>query len=145
MVVRLTLADVELVAHSLAEELMAWNEPIPPFNTRYPDKLESCLTTAFQTYDGRDLYPTLIEKAAILFYLMVKNHPFQNGNKRIAVTTLLVFLSRNDKWMAVDEQALYNFAIWVAESPPDLKDATVQGVTTFLKKKLVDEQRLSER
>mgnify|MGYP001577385624 CR=1 FL=1 len=134
MIERLDLPDIELVSHSLAEELMAWNEPIPPFRTRYPERLESCLQTAFQTYGGSDLYPSLIDKASILFYLMVKNHPFQNGNKRVAVTTLLVFLSRNKKWMAVDEQALYNFAVWVAESPPDLKDATMQGVTTFLKK-----------
>lgn len=137
MVERLTVTDIELVAHALAEELMTWNEPIPPFSTRHPDRLESCISTPFQTYDGVELYPSLIEKAALIFYLMIKSHPFQNGNKRIAVTALLVFLDWNGAWLTVDEQALYNFAVWVAGSPPDLKDATIQGIVTFLKNNIV--------
>jgi death on curing protein len=132
----LSLQDVELVAHALARELLAWNEPIPPFATRYPEKLESCLATIRQTFGGRDLYPTLVDKAAILFYLLIKDHPFQNGNKRMAVTTLLVFLYRNDKWLRVDTQALYNFSKWVASSPPELKDATVKGVTDFINRNI---------
>src|SRR3989338_10035720 len=134
----LTLRDVEFVAHALAEELLAWNEPIPPFRTRFPEKLESCLATISQSFDGKELYPTLTEKTAILFYLMVKNHPFQNGNKRIAVTTALVFLRRNGKWLKVDEQRLYNFAVWVAKSPPELKDSVVVGIGDFINKTMVD-------
>lgn len=138
MVRRLSIVDVRFLAHELAQRLMEWGEPIPPFETRYPEKLESCLKTPFTTYDNTELYPTLEEKASILFYLMVKNHPFQNGNKRVAVTTLLVFLSANGKWIKVDEQQLYSFAKWVAESLPTLKDATVNAVVDFLKKQIVN-------
>jgi death-on-curing protein len=53
---------------------------------------------------GKRLYPTLVATAAILFYLMIKNHPFQNGNKRIAITTLLTFLYNNNKWLRADIQ-----------------------------------------
>lgn len=73
----------------------------------------------------------------MLFYLMVKNHPFQNGNKRIAMTTLLAFFYKNKKWLKVDAVELYNFAIWVAQSPADLKDQVVEGIEHFFKKYLV--------
>ena len=67
------------------------------------------------------------------FYLMIKNHPFQNGNKRIAMTTLFVFLYKNKKWLKVDGQELYNFAVWVAGSPAKLKNEVVAGVEKFIK------------
>ena len=71
-------------------------------------------------------------KAAVLFYLMVKNHPFQNGNKRIAMTTLLVFLYLNKRWLKVDIQGFYNFTVWIASSPPKLKDETIKAVEKFI-------------
>ncbi len=91
----------------------------------------------FQQYASKQLYPGLLRKAATLFYLMIKNHPFQNGNKRIAMTTALYFLYVNGKWLRVDNQELYNFAKWVAESNPKLKDETVAAIETFFKSYLV--------
>ncbi|MBU6323625.1 MAG: type II toxin-antitoxin system death-on-curing family toxin [Patescibacteria group bacterium] len=135
---RPTLTDIEYVAHRLAKETLGWSEPIPDFSTRYTHALERTLEQPFQTYGGRQLYPTLLRKASILFYLMIKNHPFQNGNKRIAMTTLLYFLFINKKWVRVDNQELYNFAKWVAESNPKLKDATMSAIETFLKSYLED-------
>jgi len=132
----LSIEDIEHLAHSLAVELMEWNEPIPPFKTRYPEKLESCLNTVSQSFDGKPFYPSLEDKAAALFYLLVKNHPFQNGNKRIAVTSLLVFLQLNDKWLTVDAKRLYNFAKWVAESDPSLNTETIAATAAFIKKHL---------
>jgi len=137
MVKGLTIGEVQMIAHTLAKDWMEWNEPIPPFSTRFPSKLESCLAMPFQTVGRRDLYSGLTQKAAILFYLLVKNHPFQNGNKRIAVTSLLVFLHKNGKWLKVDNQELYNFAVWVAESPASVKDQTVEATQVFVKKYLV--------
>lgn len=130
----LTIPEVAWVAHRLATRWLEWDEPIPPFSTRFPDKLESCLLVPFQTFGRSYLYKGLIGKAAILFYLMIKNHPFQNGNKRIAVTTLLVFLRKNKKWLKVDTKEFYNFAVWVASSPPTVKKETVQAIEKFLKK-----------
>ncbi|MBU1557599.1 type II toxin-antitoxin system death-on-curing family toxin [Patescibacteria group bacterium] len=135
---RLTVADIEYVAHRLAQETMDWNEPIPDFSTRYTNSLESSIEQPFQTFGGKQLYPGLLKKASILFYLMVKNHPFKNGNKRIAMTTLLYFLMRNKKWVKVDNQEFYNFARWVAESNPRLKKDTVNAIETFLSDYLVD-------
>ena len=134
----ITVKEVEYIAFRLAKELLSFNEPIPDFSTRFPNILESCLSVPFQIFGGKSLYPTLASKAAILFYLMIKNRPFQNGNKRIAMTTLFVFLYKNKKWLKVDTQELYNFTVWVASSPPSVKDQTVKAIEKFLKDHLVN-------
>lgn len=136
-IAKITIAEVEYVAHFLAKKFLEWNEPIPNFGSRFPNILESCLATPFQTFRKRGLYKSFIEKAAILFYLMIKNHPFQNGNKRIAMTALFYFLYKNKKWLRVDNKELYNFAKWVAESNPKLKKETVKAIEKFLKTYLV--------
>jgi death-on-curing family protein len=135
---RITVNDVETIAHTLAKELLQWQEPIPDFGTRFPDRLEGCLAVPFYSFDNKVFYPTITGKAAVLFYAMVKNHPFQNGNKRIAMTTVLVFLFKNHKWLRVDNQELYNFAKWVAESNPRVKDATVSAIEKFISTYLID-------
>jgi len=134
----ITVKEVEYIAFRLAKEMLAFDEPIPDFSSRFPNILESCLATPFQSFAKKSLYPTLISKAAMLFYLLIKNHPFQNGNKRIAMTTLLVFLYRNGKWIRVDTQELYNFTVWVAQSPRTVKDETIKATEKFLKSHLVN-------
>ena len=129
---RIAISDVEYVAHRLARETMSWSEPIPDFSTRFTDALERCIEQPYQMFGGKHLYPGLIKKIAVLFYLMIKNHPFQNGNKRIAMATLLYFLYVNKKWIKVDNQELYNFAKWIAESNSKLKDATLNAIEVFL-------------
>jgi len=128
----LTIFEVENVAYRLARETLGWSEPIPDFSTRFNNALERCISQPYQMFGGKQLYPGLIKKASILFYLMIKNHPFQNGNKRIAMTTLFYFLYKNKKWLKVDNQEMYNFAKWVAESNPKLKEPTVNAIETFL-------------
>jgi len=134
---QIKLSEVEFIAHVLATKMLEFDEPIPDFGTRFTGVLESCLAAPFLRWQKRIVYKGLLGKSAVLFYLMVKNHPFQNGNKRIAMTTLLVFLHRNNKWLKVDNQELYNFAVWVAESPASLKDDVVSGIEKFLKQHLV--------
>lgn len=133
----ITISDVEYLAFRLAKEHLSFNEPIPDFSARYPNILESCILTPFQGFAGKSLYPSLVAKAAILFYLMIKNHPFQNGNKRVAITTLFMFLLDNKKWLKADKQELYNFTVWVAQSPPQAKDQVVEATENFIKRHLV--------
>lgn len=134
----LTIADVEYLAYRLAREHLTFEEPIPNFSTRFPNVLESCVVTPFQKFSRKSLYPGLVAKASILLYLMIKNHPFQNGNKRIAITTLLVFLHGNGKWLKADHQELYNLTMWVAQSPSDFKDQVVAAMKKFIRDHLVD-------
>ena len=133
----ITIQEVEYIAFKLARKKFSFDEPIPDFSTRFPNALESCLAVPFQRFSGKSLYPTLVSKAAMLFYLLIKNHPFLNGNKRIAMTTLFVFLYRNGKWLKVDTQELYNFTVWVAQSPRTVKEETVKATEKFLKRHLV--------
>lgn len=133
-----TLKEVEYIAFRLAREQLSYDEPIPDFSTRFPHILESCLAVPFQSFAKKPLYRGLLSKAAILFYLMIKNHPFANGNKRVAVTTLLVFLYKNGKWIKTSAQELYNFTVWVAQSPATVKDETLKAIEKFLKKCLTD-------
>jgi len=134
----ITVREIEYIAFRLARETLSFNEPIPDFSTRFANVLESCLHAPFQTFGGKSLYPTFISKAGALFYLMIKNHPFQNGNKRIAMTTLFVFLHKNKKWLKVNAQELYNFTVWVASSPRGVKEETVKAIEKFLKVHIVD-------
>jgi len=138
MIKSLSVVEIEYIAFRLARELMTYNEPIPDFVTRFPNILESCLAVPFQKFARRSPYKGIIGRAAILFYLMIKNHPFQNGNKRIAMTSLFVFLHKNKKWLRVDNKELYNFAVWVAESNPKLKNETTAATEKFIKTYLVD-------
>ena len=134
----LSIAEIEYAAHRFARETMEWNEPIPDFSSRFPNILESCLMTPFQKFGGKFLYKGMTARAATLFYLMIKNHPFKNGNKRIAMTALFYFLHKNKKWLKVDEQELYNFAKWIAESNPKLRKETVFAVEKFLKNYMIN-------
>ena len=133
----MTVQEVEFIAFRLAREHLSFDEPIADFSTRFANAFESCLVMPFMKFSGKSLYPSLTAKGSILFYLLIKNHPFQNGNKRIALTTLLVFLHRNGKWLKVDTQEFYNFTVWVAQSPAILKDEVVMAIEKFIKSHLV--------
>lgn len=143
MVKQITIETIKYIAHHLAQATMVWDEPIPEFETRFPNALESCIATPFQKFGKKYLYKGLAGKAAILFYLLIKNRPFQNGNKRIAVTTLLIFLYLNKKWLKSTESEMYILAKWVAESPPEAKDEVINYVEKFAKKRLVDYKQLN--
>ncbi len=136
MIKPVNLEMIKYIAHRLAQDTMAWDEPIPEFETRFPNALESSIAMPFQKFEKKVLYHGITGKAAVLFYLLIKNHPFRNGNKRIAVTALLVFLFINDKWLKADNTELYNFARWVAESPSEAKDEIINYIEKFIKKRL---------
>lgn len=119
---------------------MTFNEPIPDFSTRFPNILESCLATPFQSFSRRPLYKGLIAKASILFYLMLKNHPFQNGNKRIAITTMLVFLDLNGKWLNVNLDEFYELSVRISASRPSEYNNMVNSIKKFLRSHIVDKR-----
>src|ERR1700683_1759725 len=84
---------VETLCHALAKEIFdPKNDPISPFAKHNKALLESALSLPQAAFGGKEMYPTLADKAAILWYTLNKNHPFENGNKRISAMALLVFL-----------------------------------------------------
>jgi death-on-curing family protein len=135
---KITIREIEYISLRMASEMMDYNEPIPDFSTRFPNILESCLATPFMSFGTRDLYKTLVDKAAVLFYLMIKNHPFQNGNKRVAITTLIVFLTKNEKWLDAKNEDLYGFTVWIASSPARSKDEAIKAIEKFISSRMID-------
>jgi death-on-curing protein len=77
--------------------------------------LESAIDAPFQTFMGLELYPTLIEKAARLGYGLVANHPFVDGNKRIGVFSMLVFLDVNGYNVLVSDDELVKLTLKLAD------------------------------
>ena len=92
------------------------------------DGLQSLVATIYQSFAGQDLYPTLEEKAANLLYLVVKDHPFADGNTRSAAALFVEFLNRNaalrhvDGVARVSNNALAAMTLMVAMSSPREKD-----------------------
>jgi len=135
---KISITDVEFITLRLIKELAIYQEAIPDFSTRFLNILESCLLVPFQEFAKKPLYQGLVSQAAIIFYLMIKNHPFQNGNKRIALTSLLVFLYKNNKWLKVDNKKLYDFTMQVTASSSQSKKETIQTIEHFLESYLID-------
>ena len=77
--------------------------------------LESAVLGCTQTFGGEDIYPTIVEKAARMAYSLCKNHPFVDGNKRVAVTALLVILRINNIDVQFTQQELIVLGLGVAD------------------------------
>ena len=81
--------------------------------------LETALETPFQTFDGKDLNPALIQKDARLGYSLVSNHPFVDGNKRIGIHTMLVFLAVNGVEIECTQKELIDIGLSLADGTMD--------------------------
>lgn len=77
--------------------------------------LESAIESPFQSFDGNDLYPTLMQKAARLGYSLVSNHPFIDGNKRIGIHVMLTFLALNGVEIECTQQELTETGLSLAD------------------------------
>ena len=99
--------------------------------------LKSIIGSIYQSYDGRDLYPSIQEKAANFLYLIIKNHVFIDGNKRIAATLFIYFLEFygllyvDGEWV-IDNNTLVAITLLIAQSNPKEKDVLVDLVMNFL-------------
>lgn len=84
--------------------------------------LESAINQPMATFDGISLHPSLFDKAAAYLYYLCKNHPFLDGNKRVALASSLVFLDINGYEILDPNEILYNFVIGVAEGQYKLEE-----------------------
>lgn len=76
--------------------------------------LDSAISTPFQTFSGKDLYPTVLEKAVRLGFGLIRNHPFLDGNKRIGTHAMLVFLALNNVTLSYEDETLIKIILSVA-------------------------------
>lgn len=86
--------------------------------------LSSALNAPFQQFYNKDLFPTIQQKAARLGYGLIKNHAFVDGNKRIGVHTMLVFLEINGISLEYTQKELYTTVLDVASGKADVEDLT---------------------
>lgn len=101
------------------------------------DSFDSSINQIYQTFGGQDCYPTLEEKAAMLLYLITKNHSFSDGNKRIAASCFLYFLNKNNllyknNLPIIDNGTLFALTLLIAESKPEEMDIMKQIVVSVL-------------
>ena len=103
------------------------------------NSFSSSVNQIYQTFDGKELYPTLEEKAATLLYLITKNHSFSDGNKRIAASCFLYFLDKNgilykNNLPIIDSATLFALTLLIAESNPQEMETMKQVVLSVLNK-----------
>jgi death-on-curing family protein len=109
------------------------------FGQEIGTKFQSALGTIYQTFDKKELYATLTEKSANLFYLIIKDHPFTDGNKRIASLLFIYFLERNNFLRRengekkIDNGTIVALSLLIANSQPGEKDIMVKIITNLLK------------
>lgn len=110
------------------------------FANEKDDSFKSSIGQIYQTFGGEELYPSVEEKAAMLLYLVVKNHSFSDGNKRIAAMLFLWFLNNNRVLYAEDghkriaDNALVALTLMIAESRTEEKDVMVKVVVNLINK-----------
>ena len=108
------------------------------FGKEKDDSFKGSIGNIYQSFDGKELYPTLEEKAAHLLYFVTKNHSFYDGNKRIAATMFLYFLDRNGVLFMngrklIEDYTLVALTIMIAESRPDEMDMMITVIMNCLK------------
>lgn len=119
-------------------ELTKKGESTELFGQEYEGKFEAVIGNIYQTFDKRDLYPSIEEKSAHLLYFIIKDHPFVDGNKRIGAFLFIVFLAKNDYLYRkngekkINDNALTALALLIAESDPKQKVLMVRLVMHFL-------------
>ncbi len=111
------------------------------FGNEKDDSFKSSIGQIYQTFGGEELYPSVEEKAAMLLYLVTKNHSFSDGNKRIAATLFLWFLNNNgilyrkDGSKRLADNTLVALTLMIAESKTEEKDVMVKVVVNLINKK----------
>ena len=108
------------------------------FGNEKDDSFKSSIGQIYQTFGGEELYPSVEEKAAMLLYLVTKNHSFSDGNKRIAATLFLWFLNNNnvlyrkDGSKRIADNTLVALTLMIAESKTEAKDVMVKVVVNLI-------------
>jgi|CZCB01.1.fsa_nt_gi death-on-curing family protein len=130
--------DARQIIEKIKKELIDKKEASDIFGIDNNNKLEGIIKTIYQTFDGKELYQSLEEKSAHLLYFIIKDHPFVDGNKRIASFLFIYFLEKNEYLYKpsgekkINDNALTALALLIAISNPNEKDKLIKIITNLL-------------
>jgi len=130
------LITYEECKHIIGQTKDEFNSPL--FGKEKDDSFSSSIGQIYQTFGGKELYPSIEEKATMLLYLIVKNHSFIDGNKRIAAAVFLYFLNINgilyspDNTTLIDGNTLAAITLMIAESNPDEMETLKRIIVSIL-------------
>jgi prophage maintenance system killer protein len=136
-VYKITYQKCKSIIKSISIELVAKKEAGKLFGIEVNNKLKSIIGAIDQTFDGVNLYKSVEEKAANLLYLVIKDHPFSDGNKRIAAILFVYFLKMNNYLYKnhirkISNNALVSLALLVATSDPKDKKLLVNMIMSLI-------------
>ena len=127
------------IISELKDNLATKKEASDLFGNENNNKLESIVKNLYQTFGKKELYKNIEEKSANLLYLIIKDHPFTDGNKRIASFLFIYFLDKNNYLYKesgekkINDNALTALALLIAESDPKEKDQMIALITQLIK------------
>ena len=130
--------QAQIIIKEVKKELIAKKEASDLFGLESGDRFKGILSAIYQTFDGKELYPSLEEKAAHLLYFIIKDHPFTDGNKRIGSFLFIYFLDKNNYLYKdsgekkINDNALTALALLMAVSDPKEKDKLIKIITNLL-------------
>lgn len=122
----------------LKTDLKSKKEASDLFGNQRDKSFEGIIANLYQTFDGSELYPSIEDKASHLLYFIIKDHPFTDGNKRIAAFLFVLFLSNNGYLFKangerkINDNALVALALLIAESNPKQKDVMIKLIMNFI-------------
>lgn len=130
--------NAQLVIHQIKKELISKKEASELFGQESRTQFKGILGNIHQTFDGRELYTSLEEKASHLLYFIIKDYPFVDGNKRIGSFLFIYFLDKNNYLYKkngekkINDNALTALSLLVAISDPEEKNKLVKTITNLL-------------
>jgi death-on-curing family protein len=130
--------DCRGIVQEIKTQLIARKEAGDYFGKETDDKFKAILGNIYQTFSGKELYPSLEEKASHLLYFIIKDHPFVDGNKRTASFLFVYFLDRNNYLYResgekkINDNALTALSLLIAVSDPKDKDVLIKITTNLL-------------
>jgi len=130
--------EAKMLIDEIKKDLMAKNEASDLFGQESRNNFKAIIKNIYQTFDNKELYPSLEEKAAHILYLIIKDHPFVDGNKRIGSFLFIYYLDKNNYLYKtngekkINDNALTTLALLIAVSKPREKDKLIKIVTNLL-------------
>jgi len=136
---RISKEELEYIAGLFGEYMRKEQEDnSSAYEVRNTGKLESSITQPFQEIGGQELYPTLVSKASMLYYFCIKNHPFEDGNKRMGIFALIMYLAKNGYWLDTTNEKLFDMTVYTAASSMKDKDEVVKKIEEFVESSMVE-------